>query len=206
MSRIALTGLVKINLPDRTLRFCDGGFFVYESETYRSSDPVFGTIGALQTMAESVGDIVPAVVLTLLPPTTTAVAEVSQPGNQTSPVQFIIAEYDADTGLITTGNVEFYGQVDQTILTARRDSYELTVSAVSLAERLFERNIGNTMNPTWHKSVWPGELGQDNATGLTSSVAWGVEAAPSGGQVRSSSGGGFVDGVVRDAINAANRR
>jgi hypothetical protein len=116
MSRIALTGLVKIELPDRTLRFCDGGFFVYESETYRSDDAVFGTIGALQTMAESVGDIVPAVTLTLLPPDSAAPAELSQPGNQKSPAQFIIAEYDADTGLISTGSVEFYGQLDQTSL------------------------------------------------------------------------------------------
>lgn len=205
MSRIALTGLVKIDLPDRELRFCDGGFFVYESETYRSKDAVFGTIGALQTMAESVGDIVPAVVLTILPPNTTSVVEISQPGNQTSPVQFIIAEYDADTGLITSGAVEFYGQIDQTVLTAGSNRYELTVSAVSLAERLFERNIGNSMNPTWHKSVWPGELGQDNATGLTGSVAWGVEAAPQSGVIRSGSGGGgfggFAQGVALAAIN-----
>lgn len=207
MSRIALTGLVKIDLPDRELRFCDGGFFEYESETYRSRDAVFGTIGALQTMAESVGDIVPAVVLTILPPNTTSVVEISQPGNQTSPVQFIIAEYDPDTGLITSGAVEFYGQIDQTILTAAANRYELTVSAVSLAERLFERNIGNSMNPTWHKSVWPGELGQDNATGLTGSVAWGVEAAPQGGVIRSGSGGGggFVGNVLQDAINASRR-
>ena len=190
MSSVALTGLVKIELPGRTLRFCDGGFFVYQGETYRSRDEVFGTIGSLQTMAESVGDIVPAVVMTLLPPNSTAPAQISQPGNQRSPAQFIIAEYDVDTGAITNGAVEFYGQLDQTILKSTGDEYSLAVSVVSLAERLFERNIGNSMNSSWHKYVWPGELGQDNATGLNASVAWGVEAAPGGGTVRGSGGGG----------------
>lgn len=190
MNRVGLTGLVKIELPGRTLRFCDGGFFEYEGEMYRSKDAVFGTIGALETMAESVGDIVPAITLTLLPPDATAPVELSQPGHQTSPVQFIIAEYDGDTGLISTGTVEFYGQVDQTVLTDGAQKYDLTVTVVSLAERLFERNLGNTMNPNWHKYVWPGELGQDNATGLTRPVAWGVEASVSGGVTFDGGGGG----------------
>lgn len=204
MSTIGLTGLVKIELPSRTLRFCDGGFFVYGGETYTSSDDTFGTIGRLETMAESVGDIVPAISLTLLPPDQTAPIELSQPGHQTSPVQFIIAEYDADTGLITTGDVEFYGQIDQSVLTDDSQRYDLTVSIVSLAERLFERNLGNTLNPNWHKTVWPGELGHDNATGLSKPVAWGVEAAPGGGSTRGGSGGGG-GGVFGDMFNEFER-
>src|SRR3546814_3437222 len=31
---------------------------------------------------------------------------------------------------------------------------EVAVSVVSLAERLFELNIGNSLNSAWHKSVW----------------------------------------------------
>src|SRR3546814_14440890 len=58
---------------------------------------------------------------------------------------------------------------------------EVAVSVVSLAERLFELNIGNSLNSAWHKSVWPGELGHDNATGLSIPVAWGVESPRSGG-------------------------
>lgn len=204
MNRIGLTGLVKIELPGRTLRFCDGGFFEYQGETYTSEDDVFGTIGSLQTMAESVGDIVPAVVMTLLPPNTTAAEDISQPGNQRSAVQFIIAEYDADTGLISTGAVEFYGQLDQTVLRSRDDEYSLAVSVVSLAERLFERNIGNSMNSSWHKSVWPDELGQDNATGLTGSIAWGVESAGGRGVVGAGGGfggAGFGAGGNNDSIN-----
>lgn len=189
MSRIAMTGLVKIELPDRTLRFCDGGFFVYEGETYRSKDSLFGTIGRLQSMTESVGDTVPAITMTLLPPDTSSVVDILKPGNQTARARFIIAEYDAETGLITDANVEFDGQLDQTVYTVGAQRKEVGATIVSLAERLFERNIGNTMNPQWHKSNFPGERGHDNATGLSRSAAWGTEA-PGGAGGGGSGGGG----------------
>lgn len=189
MNSVALVGLVKIVLPSSTLRFSDGGFFVYASETYRSKDAVFGTIGQLETMEESVGDIVPAITLTLLPPDSTAPADISQPGNQTSRVTFFIAEFDPDTGVISTAESFFDGQIDQTVLTVGRSVKRLTMTVVSLAERLFEGNIGNSMNPTWHKSVWAGELGHDNATGLSKPVAWGVESP-----TKFTYGGGGVGG------------
>src|SRR3546814_9368912 len=73
----------------------------------------------------------------------------------------------------------------------QKTAYEMRISdwssdvcssdLVSLAERLFELNIGNSLNSAWHKSVWPGELGHDNATGLSIPVAWGVESPRSSG-------------------------
>src|SRR5690606_3785725 len=89
---------------------------------------------------------------------------------------FWIAEYDVATGIISTADVQFDGQIDQTVFSSGRGTKELSMSIVSLAERLFEGNIGNTLNSTWHKSVWPGEKGHDNATGLSVPIAWGTEA------------------------------
>lgn len=181
MNAVALTGLVQIDLPERTLRYCDGGFFEFEGETFRSSDDTFGTIGALAAMSEGVGDVVPALQMTLLPSGSAAAADLSKPGHQTARVRFWIAEYDVATGVIGSSEVMFDGQVDQTILTVGKGTKTLDVSVVSLAERLFEGNIGNTLNPTWHKSVWPGEKGHDNATGLGIPIAWGAEAPRSSG-------------------------
>lgn len=193
MNQIALTGLLKIELPDHTIRFCDGGFFAFEGETYRSEDALFGTIGAVESLSEGVGDSVPALSISLLPPDETAPATLSQPGYQTARVQFWIAEYDAQTGVITSAEKMFDGQIDQTILTVSKTQRELTMSIVSLAERLFEGNIGNTLNPTWHKSIWPGETGHDNATGLSVPVAWGTEGPSRGGTSSSGRGGGVSD-------------
>lgn len=187
MTSIALTGLLTIELPEATLRFCDGGFIEYGGETYRSSDDTFGTIGGVQPLSEGVGDSVPALSVTLLPPDASAVADLAKPGHQTAQVQFVLAEYDVDAGTITSSDVLFTGQIDQSVLTVGKGKRELAMSVVSLAERLFEGNTGNSLNPTWHKSVWSGETGHDNATGLAVPVAWGVERPNGGG---STYGGG----------------
>ena len=197
MNAIALTGLIKMVLPSRTVRWCDGGFFEYESEIYRDQDDVFGTVGAVQTLSEGVGNSVPALVMTVLPPSTSAVSDISQPGNQTSPVTFSIAEFDVDSGLITTGDTQFLGQIDQTVFTLGKDRRELTVSVVSLAERVVDGNIGNSLKSTFHKSIWAGETGEDNATGLGVPVAWGTDKPTSGASGAGGGSGGNGDSFYR---------
>lgn len=203
---VAITGLLKIEFPTRTVRLCDGGFFTFASELYQSSDAVFGNIASLEPLSEGIGDEVPALELSLQPPSTTPAADLSQPSFQQARARFWIAEYNPATGLITgTPSLAFEGQVDQTSIRIGRGQRELSISIVSTAERLFERNIGNTLSPNHHKSVWPGELGHDNAIGLKVPTAWGV-AAP----VRASGGGAFVGGgfgsPVLDAFYNAARQ
>lgn len=181
MNTVALIGLMKMELPTRTVRLCDGGFIEFDSETYRSADDVFGTIASLEGLGEGVGDEVPALEVTFYPHGDAEPSDLSQPGFQTSRVQFWIAEYDVEVGTITgTPDLVFDGQLDRTALTVGQ-TREVSCSVVSLAERLFELNIGNSLNPSWHKSVWAGELGHDNATGLSIPVAWGTSSPSSSG-------------------------
>lgn len=194
------TGLLKIEFPTRTVRLCDGGFFTWGAETYLAKDAVFGTIGSIEALEEGVGDEVPALELVLSPPGEAAAADLVQPGFQNSRVRLWLAQYNATTGAIVgTPQPLFDGQVDQSTVTIGRARKELQISVVSKLERLFQRNIGNSLNPTFHKSIWPGETGEDNATGLSRPVAWGVEAPPGtkgagwgtfGGQT----GGGSIGG------------
>ena len=131
MSRVALTGLLTIELPEATLRFTDGGFIEYGGETYRAKDDTFGTIQSVQPLSEGVGDSVPALSITLLPPDTSAVAELAKPGHQTAQVQFVLAEYDVDAGTINSADVLFTGQIDQSVLTVGKGKRELSMSVLS---------------------------------------------------------------------------
>lgn len=195
MRKVGLIGLCKIELPAATIRLTDGGFIQWGGEIYKSKDDVFGTIASIEELTEGVEAEVPALDMAMIPSGTAAAAELSQPGFQRSRVRFWLGEYDRATGLLDgTPDILFDGQIDQTSLTAGRSSRELAMTIVSSAERLFERNIGNSLSPAFHKSIWPGETGHDNATGLGSPVAWGVEAPPStsanyyGGGIRSGVG------------------
>ncbi len=178
MNRVGIIGLLEIALPSSTVRLCDGGFIEFDGNTYRSADPTFGTIGSVETANEGIGEEVPALELTLLPDDSAAPEDLSQPGFQKSIVRFWIGEFDVETGLIEgTPDLMFHGQIDQTTLAVSKGRRELSMTIVSTVERLFMRNRGNSLNPRFHKSVWSGETGHDNATGLTTPVAWGVEAA-----------------------------
>lgn len=198
MNRLGIIGLLEIGLPSPApaVRLCDGGFIVFDGDTYRSSDPTFGTIASVEAMTEGIGEEVPALELVLLPDDSAAPEDLTQPGFQQSIVRFWIGEYDPDTGLIDgTPDLLFHGQIDQTSLSVSKGRRELAMTIVSTVEKLFLRNRGNSLNPRWHKSVWPGETGHDNATGLTTPVAWGVESAGgANGSSRGGSGGGGFGG------------
>lgn len=194
MNRLALIGLLKIELPAETIRLCDGGFIEFDGETYQSVDPTFGTIASLQALTEGVGEEIPALELTLNPAGDSAAADLSQPGFQKSTVRLWIGEYDTDTGLLVGDpDLLFYGQIDQTVLKVGRSTRDLAMTIVSTLERLFMRNEGNSLSPVFHKSIWPGETGHDNASGLTVAVAWGVESS----QGASSAGGAYGGGSPR---------
>lgn len=176
---VALVGLCKIELPSGNVLLCDGGFIEFDGDTYRSADALLGTIASIDGLGEGAGNEIPALELVLLPPEASEPGDLVQPGWQTSRCRLWIGEYDPQAGtLVGTPDLMFDGQLDQAQL-AVGASRELAVTVVSLAERLFERNTGNSLNASWHKSIWPGELGHDNATGLNVQVAWGA-ANPQG--------------------------
>lgn len=194
MRRIGLTGLLKIELPGHTIRLCDGGFVRWGADLFRAKDPVFGVLGSVGELSEGVGEEVPVVELVFLPPGSTAPADLSQPGFQTSPVNFWLAEKDMATGLVVgTPDLQFSGELDQTAIEFGASSRTVEMTAVSASARLLERNIGNALTSSWHRSIWSGEAGHDQATGLGRAVAWGV-ASPAGSATGAGGGGrGFWD-------------
>lgn len=169
-------GLCKIEFPTGPVLLCEGGRVDWGSEIYRERHGTFGSILSIDNLSEGVGDEVPAMVLVLGPPASAPRASLSQPGFQTSRVRFWLAEVDLAAMAVTgTPDLQFSGWVDQTDLNLRG---ELKVTVVSEAERLFERNRGSALSPVFHKALFPGETGHDNATGLSRPVAWGIEAPP----------------------------
>ena len=195
MKRVGFTGLVQMDLPGQTIRLCDGAQFSWAGELYRNRDPLFGVISAVDPIEEGAGGQIPAGGITMMVPRGPGAAQLSQPGFQKSRVRFWLAEYNADSGqIVGTPDLQFEGWIDQTKWRAGGDARELHITIVSTSERLLELNIGNTMSSAWHKSIWPGETGQDNATGLSRPVAWGVEA-PSGAVSYSGGGSNFSSGA-----------
>src|SRR3546814_520081 len=94
-----VVGLLKIELPDATIRLLDGsGQLVFDGETYTGRDPVFGSLAAVEAIEDGVGDEAPALNFTLLPASDAASAELASPDMQGSVVSLWLAAVDRATG------------------------------------------------------------------------------------------------------------
>ncbi|HQS95094.1 MAG: hypothetical protein B7X90_01750 [Novosphingobium sp. 17-62-19] len=187
--------LIKLELPTRTVRLCDGGVIVWGSETFRGRDAVFGCVTGAEALTEGVGNEVPAFSITFSPEASAAPSDLNQPGFQTARLRFWIADWTPATCAVAgTPQLMFDGQLDQVELQFSGTTRELESSIVSSAERLFAARRGNGCSPTFHKSVWAGETGHDEATGLTIPRAWGVEAPAATGSVYNGAVGMFGRG------------
>lgn len=176
--------LARFELPGHTMLLCDGGQVIWGADIYRSSDEDFGTIAGVEIDEESTGDQAPGVGLTFAPSSAAAAVALSSPDYQLSAVKIWECEVDAETGeVIGTPNLEADLQLDTTTLRLAQKSKLLDMELIPVAERLWLINEANTLSERHHKSVWPGELGMDNATGKPTNVAWGVPSAPRGSSI-----------------------
>lgn len=190
MDSVTLAGLVKIELPGKTLLLCDGAFVKWGADTFFSSDDDFGIIGGVEPLSEGVGDSAPALRLTFLPSSAADAAALSQPSWQGSRVRLWIAEVDIATNLVAgTPDLIFDGQTDSTELVIGQAKRDLVMDVVSAAERLFVIDEGNTLSDRFQQYLYPGERGEENATGVGVGVAWG-QALPAQSYGLGFSGGG----------------
>ncbi len=181
IDRILLCGMMKAELPGYTLLLCDGGTVKWGDDVYVSADPRFGTIGAFDVPEEGVGDIIPSGSLTMLPAGGQAAIDLSSPAFQGARVRMWIAEIDQMTGqIVGTPDLQADWQLDRTILKSKKGERSLAIDMVGTAQRLLAKVEGNVLSSAFHSSIFPGEQGFDNGTGLEASFAWGVASPPRG--------------------------
>lgn len=176
---VGITGLLRIDLPGHTVRLTDGGTTLFDGELYTANDEVIGSLAAVDTIAEGIGDEIPALDLTFAPPSVAAVSALSSGAIQKSRVRLWLAEYDASTGeIVGTPELRFIGFVDQPQTSFAYRQLSLQITAVPELEAMFFKDTGNGLSISFHKALYPGELGHDNASGLSIPIAWGVESPP----------------------------
>ncbi len=191
---ITIAGLIKIDLPGKTLRICDGGQVIWGTETYLGEDAEFGSIDSVQPVRDALGDSAPGGQISFIPKSDTAAATLNQAGFQGSRMRFYQAEVDQNTGVVIgTPEFLFDGILDVTTLHSGLKSRVLDMAFISRADRLFLVNEGNSLSPRFHSTLFPGEIGFDNATGASLTVAWGIDSPPRG-SVSSSGSAGYYGG------------
>lgn len=195
---VTIAGLVKITLPARTLFLCDGGMVRWGSEVYLDEDSEFGNIGSFGLLGDSVGDLAPGGSIGFIPVNGVAAAALSNPAFQNSRIQVWLADVNQGTGfVIGTPAPLFDGLLRNTAIKSGRGTRRVEMELVSRADRLFRNNQGNVASDRFHQSVWPGELGFVNATGVPTTRAFGIDGPPRGAVNAGSSGSGSREGLNR---------
>jgi hypothetical protein len=193
--RALLFGALKIQLPNHTVRLLDGsGEVPFGGDTYTGRDPIFGVLAAIDTLTDGVGDEAPALSITLLPASDAAAATLASASMQGSPVTLSLGALDPMTGaVIPDPMLLFLGELDQPRLSKDGGKRELEYECVSSFERLFDNDEGARLSDSYHQSIWPGEKGMSNVTGIIKTIYWGVESPR--GSISYGGGGGGGGGM-----------
>jgi hypothetical protein len=172
-------GALRIALPSYTLCLLDGaGTVSFNGDTYVGRDPTYGVLAGIDAIDDGVGDQAPALSISLFPPDATAAAVLSHPALQGSEVQLWLGALDRTSGaVIPDPTLLFLGELDQPTLRGSRGKRVLDYECVSAFERLFDNDEGARLADSFHKTIWPGETGLANVTGVTKKVYWGTEGA-----------------------------
>ena len=172
-------GAVSIALPGYTMNLLDGaGVLAFEGRTYAGRDPTFGALASIDSLTDGTGDNAPALSITLLPSGNAAAGTLAAATMQGSQVLIHIGAVDPASGaVIADPQLLFIGELDVPTLQSKANSRELDYEVVSVFERFFQDDEGARLAPGYHKSIWPGELGLDDVTGVAQTFYWGVEGS-----------------------------
>lgn len=197
---VGITALFQFELPGGTVYLSDGGVTPWNGNDYVPRDDLLGAIESLSTGAEGESSSIPAWEFTFAAPGVTAVTEFTNGALQQSRVRAWLAEYDTETGeVVGDPELRHDGFVDRPSVSFAYKQFNVRIGTVPYLEVLFFRDDGNGLSPSFHKSIYPGELGHDNAIGLTVTEAWGVESARTSGSA--SGGRGFLGEVFNVVEN-----
>lgn len=190
-----LTWLLRLDLPGGSVFLSNGGVTVWGGNTYRADDAVLGGFSAISEVSDGIGDELPELEIIFAPPSNAALTPLQAGAYQRVAVRLWLAEYNPATGAVVgTPDLRFAGLMDRVRQQFGYRQLSMVVSCVPQLEALFFADDGNGLSPAFHKSLFAGETGHDQATGLVIPISWGVNSSVGGA---ASGGGGILKTILQ---------
>lgn len=197
--------LVKIVLPGGTVRLSSALQITYGGETYIPRDPYYGMLSFVAQVVSGQTGRATSPDVGLEVANDDAIAELTSPAAKHSPITVWWGAVDPVTGAVEIDDedgplsVMRLDTVDVSHSPGRRSLLIKTYPPSALQLRPSARQ---RLNPSFHKSVWPGETGLDNVTGIVDEDGWRTDDPPlrqaTGGITnpgpRTGGGGGYGGG------------
>lgn len=186
-----LTWLLRLDLVGGSVFLSDGGITTYDGNTYRATDATIGGFAQISEITEGAGMEMPELEIAFAAPSNAALTPLQTGAKQRVGVRLWLAEYNTATGAVVgTPESRFVGKMDRVRQDFALQQLNIIVSCVPESEVMFFTDEGNGLSPEFHKSVYPGETGHDQATGLVIPVSWGVASNRGSGTAGGGAGGG----------------
>ncbi|OWK29213.1 hypothetical protein [Sphingomonas dokdonensis] len=172
---------VQVDLPDYTMRHLVGsGEVPWNGGVFVGRDPKFGVLVSAGNLQDGVSDEAPEWLLTFAPPDEATAAELASSTAQGGQVNGWIAVVDRATGQVLPDPIHlFAGELDVPRLRVGKASRTVEWRCTSALEAFHDQEIGARLSDSHHLTVWPGETGLANMSGIEKTSYWGVEKPPS---------------------------
>jgi len=197
--------LLKIVLPDATVRLSSGVQVTYGGETYVPRDPYYGMLSYVAQIVSGQTGKATSPDVGLEVPDDDAIAEIASPAAQHSRITVWWGAINPETGAVEIDEDEpcmmRLDTVDKSDAPGRRSLMIKTYPPSALQLRPSARQ---RLNSSFQKSIYPGETGLDNVTGIVDEDGWRTDDPPlrqaTGGfsnpGPRTGGGGGYGGGFL----------
>jgi hypothetical protein len=202
-NRALITLFVQADLPDRTVRLLIGsGEVMWGTDKFVGYDPAFGFIDSGDDISESADGQAPNTSFTAVLSPDVDPLDVAGPQVQLSRFQVWLAALELDVSshlqVVPDPDRLFDGFIDQATINLDQQREDAEFTVVSAFDYFFEDSEGQRLNGQFHRSIWPGEKGLDNVTGITKKIYWGTNPPPGmlSGSGGTTLGGGLSGGGI----------
>lgn len=162
--------LVTVTLPAATIRWTNGGFVAWGSDTYRAEHSTYGFLSSVEEITDGVTGEATVCALTI-DCNSTALGLLVAPAVQGSLVTVHLGAVNRATGaLIGEPELLFRGELDQPRLSVGEGT--LVYDCITEEARMLEPNEEQRLTSSFQKSVWPGDRGYDNVVETEAEVYW----------------------------------
>lgn len=198
-NRKSVTGFFEIDLPSGTRRILLGsGEAAWGGNTFKGYDPTFGSIAGGDTVSEEASGQAPNLSITVQTASTATKSDIAGEAVQLAPWRIWLAALtlDGSSHLVAVADPEllFDGFIDQVTSELDKSKDQLTYALISGFDYFFEDSEGQRLSDSFHESVWSGEKGLANVTGVTKKVYWGTLGPNSASGVGGGAGVGGGNG------------
>lgn len=175
---------LKVTLPSATIRLLDGsGTVTFDpgtgSETFTGRDATFGVLESADAFRDGFGDEAPSLHFSIQPASDSAIASLTSPDNQLSPVKVYYGTRDPATGAVDGVALRFDGFLDFATIEGDADAkVSIEFQCITWAELYFRNLEGVGLSDAFHQSLYPGETGLAYVTGVQRTIVWGPGDRP----------------------------